>query len=194
LTLTQRYYTAHILVMVALWNRTDHYIFILFLLSSFFSSPNLSGRRLDTCLPYFHTWCGLSANLECRSEMCCTWLAENTVCKKLPSGHHPTTSSGYIFATKACINNRKKNLLSSNISSRCPHNMVNFDPLVAEIVSGVWGTPATFVFRVLAACSSGHQPNFAALNIGRHLCSAGPPSCLALAHISSWSVSQLLIH
>jgi len=28
-------------------------------------------------LPYFHTWCGLSANLE-MSEMCCTWLAENT--------------------------------------------------------------------------------------------------------------------
>jgi len=28
--------------------------------------------------PYFHTWCGLSANLECMSEMCCTWLAENT--------------------------------------------------------------------------------------------------------------------
>ena len=23
------------------------------------------------CLPYFHTWCGLSANLECTSEMCC---------------------------------------------------------------------------------------------------------------------------
>jgi len=29
-------------------------------------------------------------------------------CKKLPSGHHPTTLSGYIFATKACINNQKK--------------------------------------------------------------------------------------
>jgi len=26
-----------------------------------------------------------------------------------------------------------KNLLSSNISSRCPHNMVNFGPLAAEI-------------------------------------------------------------
>jgi len=24
----------------------------------------------------FHTWCGLSANLECMSEMCCTRLAE----------------------------------------------------------------------------------------------------------------------
>jgi len=46
----------------------------------------------------------------------------------------------------------EKNLLSSNISSTCPHNMVNFGLLAAEIVSGVWGTPATFNgFRVLAA-------------------------------------------
>jgi len=28
------------------------------------------------CLPYFHTWCGLGANLECMSEMRCTRLAE----------------------------------------------------------------------------------------------------------------------
>ena len=47
-------------VMVALCNRADHYIFILFLsffllllllLLSFFSSPNLSSRRLDV----YHT-------------------------------------------------------------------------------------------------------------------------------------------
>jgi len=31
--------------------------------------------------------------------------------------------------------------------------------------------------------SSGRQPNFAALNRGRHLCSAGRPSRWALAHI-----------
>jgi len=64
--------------MVALCNRETIYIFILFLLSSFFSSPNLSGRKLDV---YHTTWCGLSANLECRSDMCCTRLAENTGCK-----------------------------------------------------------------------------------------------------------------
>jgi len=73
--------------------------------------------------------------------------------QKSPSGHHRTTSSGYIFATKARIDNRKKNLLSSNMSSTCTHNMVNFGPLAAEIVSLVWGTPANFNgFRVLA-CS-----------------------------------------
>jgi len=43
---------ACILIMVALWNRAGHYIFALWFLSSssfFFSSPNLSGRRLDVC-------------------------------------------------------------------------------------------------------------------------------------------------
>ena len=53
--------------------------------------------------------------------------------------------------TKACIDNRE-NLLSSNISSTCPHNMLNFGPLAGEIVSLIWGTPANFNgFRVLAA-------------------------------------------
>ena len=76
--------------------------------------------------------------------------------QKSPSGHHRTTSSGYIFANKACIDNRKKNLLSSNISSTCPHNTANFGPLAAEIVSLVWGTPANFNgLGVLAALLHG---------------------------------------
>ena len=48
-----------------------------FLSSSFaISSPILSGRRLHVYIPYFYTWCDVSANLECRSEMCCMWLAK----------------------------------------------------------------------------------------------------------------------
>jgi len=125
------------------------------------------------------------------SETCCTRLAANTGRKKSPkspSGHHRTTLSGYAFATKARIDNRKKNLLGSNMSSTCPHNMANFGPLAAEIDPLVWGTPANFNwFRVLVALlhgiCSGRQPNFAALNRGRHLCSAGRPSRWALAHI-----------
>jgi len=43
-------------------------------------------------------------------------------------------------------------LLNINISSTCPHNMVNFGPLTAEICWRVWGIPANFNgFRVLAA-------------------------------------------
>ena len=125
------------------------FFFLSFCLSFFFfaySQPSQIGR-----LPYFHTRCGLSANLGCRSATCCMWLAENTGRKNSPSAHHRTTLSGYIFATKACIETRKKNLLSSN-TSRCLHNMVNFGPLAAEIASLVWGTPSYFNgFRVLAA-------------------------------------------
>jgi len=37
-----------------------------------------------------------------------------------------------------------------------PHNMVNFGPLTAEIVSLVWGTPANFnEFGVLVALLDG---------------------------------------
>ena len=117
--------------------------------------------------------------------MCSTRLAGNTGrkndAKKSPSAHHPTILSGYIFATKARIDNRKKNLLSSNISSTCSHNMVNFGPLVAEIYPVVWGTPANFNgFRVLAALLHGTPvlgvSQTAALNRGHHLYSAGRPS------------------
>jgi len=78
--------------------------------------------------------------------------------------------------------------------------MVNFGPLAAEIVSLLWGTPANLNWfrswqRYCTACSSGRQPNFAALNRGRHgrhLCSAGRPSRWALAHISSFTIFALL--
>ena len=68
------------------------------------SSPNLSRRGLNV----FHTWCGPSANLESRSEICCMRLAGNTGRKKSPFWYYRTTLSGYIFGTKACIDNRKK--------------------------------------------------------------------------------------
>jgi len=66
-------------------------------------------------------------------------------------GHHRTTLSGYIFATKACIDSRK-NSLNGNMSSICPQNILNFSLLTAEICWRVWGTPANFNgFRVLAS-------------------------------------------
>jgi len=51
--------------------------------------------------------------------------------------HHRTTLSGYVFATKARIDNRK-NILSINISPTCVHNMVNFGKPAAEIGPVVW--------------------------------------------------------
>jgi len=130
------------------------------LLSSFFLAYFQQSQI--GCLPYFHTWCDPSANLKCWSETCCTRLAENTGRKKSrqksPSEHHRTTLAGYIFATKARIDSRKQNLLSSNMSSTCSHNVVNFGPLAAEIGLPVWGTPANFnSFRALTALLHGSQ-------------------------------------
>jgi len=135
-----------LLVMVALWNRADHYIFILsFVLFSslifFLSSPNLSRAQL------------------CRA---------------------------IIFAIKPARIDIGKKLLSSNMSSTCPHNMVNVGPLAAEIDPVVWPLQISTGFaswQRYCSASSGRQPNFAALNRGRHLCSAGRRSRWALAHI-----------
>jgi len=131
--------------MAVLRSRCAHYIlqfcswgFYLFL--SF--SVAYPQRSEIGCQAYFHTWCGLSANLECMSEMCCTHLAENTGHKNYAKNRHQCTIAQ--ICCKACIDNRNKNLLNINISSTCPHSMMNFCPPKAEIGSGVWGTPANF--------------------------------------------------
>jgi len=68
------------------------FLFLLFL--------TLSQRPQIGCLPYFHTWCGLSAilNLECRSEMCCTQLTENAGPKKSPKIRHLGTIAQLCWA------------------------------------------------------------------------------------------------
>jgi len=105
--------------------------------------------------------------------MCCTRLAENTGRKhyaKIAVCAPSHNFVGYIFATKGCIDNRKKNLLSSNISSRGRHNMVNlnFGPSAAEIALPVWVPPADFngfrfilAFVTTATLLTEGQPNFA---------------------------------
>jgi len=109
--------------------------------------------------------------------------------KKSPSGHHRTNLPGWIFATKACIDNRKKNLLNSNTSSTCPHNIATFGPLAAEICWRICGTHhistgiASWYSLTARHSSNGRQWNFAALNRGRLLYSAGRQSHWALAHI-----------
>jgi len=124
--------------------------------------------------------------------MCCTRVAENTGRKKVAKNRHLSTIAQLCRAISLQARHLStigKNLLSSNMSSRCPHNMVNFGSLTAEIGSGVWGTPAnlkgfaSWQRYCMAVKYSERQPNFAALNRGRHLYSAGRPSRWALAHI-----------
>jgi len=181
--------------------------------------------------------------------MWCTQLAENTglkISQNLPSGHHRATLSGYIFATKACIDNLVK---QQYLLPTCPHNMANLRPIKGwdrfsslghhskfqRVLGLAFVTAATslnrsqanfarclavseagtlyihfrellpsngilprakFILRSSLAfsyissvtarhASSGRQPNFAALNRGRHLYSSGLPSRWALAHTSS---------
>jgi len=71
--------TCFVFIMAILHSRCGHYIFVLwfmYLLSAFYLFF-LTESQLSQigCLPYFHTWCCLSANVWCRSETCCTWLA-----------------------------------------------------------------------------------------------------------------------
>jgi len=121
--------------MAAVWNRAGHYIFILWVSSSFYS-PILSCRMQIGCLPYFHTWCDFSANLECRSEMCRTRLAENTERKKSPKIRHLCTIAQLCWAISSqrrhCIDNRNKLVKQQYV----PHMFLqygSFGPLTAEI-------------------------------------------------------------
>jgi len=73
--------------------------------------------------------------LECRSETCCMWLAENTGRKKVAKNRHLGTIAQLCRAISSqlrYVSTIGKNL-SSNMSSTCPHNMMNFGPLAAEI-------------------------------------------------------------
>jgi len=105
-------------VVVALWNRAEHYIFALwflllslwspygigqtiifsccglFFLLLLFSSPNLSRRRLDVCHTSTHGVAlvriyGAGLKPAARGSL------KTQDAKKSPSGHHRTTLSGY---------------------------------------------------------------------------------------------------
>jgi len=88
-------------------------------------------------------------------------LAENTRSKTVVKNRHMGTIVQLCRAISLQLRHVStigKILLSSNMSSRCPHNTVNFSTLTAEIGSVVWGTPANFNgFRVWAALLHGSQ-------------------------------------
>ena len=124
--------------------------------------------------------------------MCCTRLAGNAGPEKSPKIRHLGTIAQLCWAISSQLRHSSsigKKLLNSNTSSTRPYNMVNIGPLTAEIGLPVWGTPANFngisrLGSVTALHSgNGREPNFAALNRGRHLYSAERPSRWALAHI-----------
>ena len=116
-----------------------------------FSSPNLSRRRLDVCHTSTH-----DVALVKRAAHGSLKIQDAKSRHKSPSGHHRTRLSGYIFAIKAHIDNRKKLVKQQYLF----HMSVQYGELrptiVAEIGPVVWGTPANFNgFRVLAALLHG---------------------------------------
>jgi len=82
--------------------------------------------------------------------MCSTRLAGNT-------GRKNDTKSRHLGPICRAVSSQLRHVSTigktcSNTSSTCSYNMVNFGPLVADILSLVWGTPANFnAFRVLAS-------------------------------------------
>jgi len=91
--------------------------------------------------------------------MCCTLRIQDA--KMMQKNHHLGTIPRLCRAISSQLRHVStvgKNLLSSNICSTCPHNMVNFGLLAAEICWRVWGTPSYFNgYRVLAVLLHGSQ-------------------------------------
>ena len=121
---------------------------------SFFSSPNLSGRRSDvyhTCTHGVALVRILNAGVKC--------AARGSLEIQDAKNRHFGTIAQLCRARSSEVRHVStigKNLLNTNTSSTCPDNMVNFGPLAAETDPVVWGTPANFNrFCILAALLHG---------------------------------------
>jgi len=126
------------------------------------------------------------------AETCCTLLAENTGPKKVVKNRHLGTIPQLCRAISSQlmhVSTIGKKLVKQQYGELRPTN--GWDRF------GSLGRPYEFQ-RVLCLgsvtarySSSGRQPNFAALNRGCHLYSAGRPSRWALAHILGFSFLYL---
>ena len=166
--------------MAALRNRADHYIFVmwfLLLLSSMFFFTRLFSAAADwmsTILPHM-VW--PSATLRCRSKTCCTRLAENTGRKKSTKIRHLRiiaqlcralySQLRHVSTTGKIVKQQYLPHISLQYGERRPTSGLD---LLASL-----GHPSKFQ-RLSRLCSvtarhsgSGREPNYAALNRGRHL-------------------------
>jgi len=164
-------------------------------LSIYLFFPRLVSAVADWMSTNFDTWCGFSANLECMCEMCCTRLAENTTRKNDAKNRHLGTIAQLCWAISLQLRHvstigiiLKQQYLPHVSSQYGELRPTNGWDLLASL-----GHPSKFkrVLRLgsvtVRHSSSERQPNFAELNRGRHLYSAGQPSRCTLAHISSFN-------
>jgi len=119
-------------------------------------------------------------------------LAENSGHKKLPKNRHLGTNAqlcGAIFSQLRHVSTIGKKLLKQQYLVYMSSQYGELQPTSGWDRSGSLGHPYEFqrVSRhgsvTAQHSSSGRHPNFAALNRGRQLYSAGQPSRWALAHI-----------
>jgi len=143
--------------MATLCNRAGHIYFHPVVCSSFF--PRLISaiaEWMSTILRHMMwSWCEFrmqvwsvlhAARWKCRNQK---------LTKKSPSGHHHTTLSGYIFATKAHIDNHKK-LVKQQYLLHMSSQYGELRPNGGWDRFGSLGHPANFnSFRVLAALLHG---------------------------------------
>ena len=85
----------------------------------FFSSPILIRR--------FHTWCGLRANLGCRSEKCCKRLIENTGRKKSSKIRHLGTIAQLCRAISLQV--RHVSTIGKNVKQHTSHMFSQYGKL-----------------------------------------------------------------
>ena len=158
-----------------------------FYLSSFFPRLILAVRDgLSTILPHtawpsckfrMHVWNVLHA---------AHWKYRTQKVAVLAPSHNFV---GLYLRSWGMYRQSEKNLLNTDTSSTCPCNMVNLRPTSGWELLASLGHPCKFrrlshLGSVTARhFSSRRQPNFAALNRGRHLYLARRPSRWALAHI-----------
>jgi len=64
-------------------------------------------------------------------------MQDPKIAKNWPSGHHRTTLSGYIFSTKARVDNREKLVKQQYVLQMSPQ-YGELRPTKGEIGSGVW--------------------------------------------------------
>jgi len=128
-------------------------------------------------------------------HVACWKYMTQKIAKNSPSGHRRTTLSGYVFTTKASIDNRKKLVRQQYLPQQYLRHMSSqygeLLPTSGWDRFGCLGHPCKFqrVSRLGSVTvwhsSSGRQPNCGALDRERHLYMVGRPS--RSAHISSWN-------
>jgi len=134
--------------------------------------------------------------------MCCMWLAENTGRKNDAKNHH----LGTIPQLCRVISLQLRHVSTIGKKFVKQQYLLHMSPQYGELRPtsgwdrfGSLGHPIYFQQLphlgsfTARQSSSERQPNFAVLNRGRQLCSAGRPSRWALAHISSWLCYYIIL-